>query len=592
MAATSASKDRRSSRKAEKLRGARKVSKSLALMGTAVALTVGAGVAAPTAFAADPLPVDGDVITTGPLFALLAQLGLNTLGPLVTTANLGAISLPVSLTLALTNVKPEPADLSNSTNSIATFGNTISILANDGTRGIIDLGIGTATPDLLDAYRGMLQGINANGGNVPSWPTGFTAWTPGTGPGDGNSIAEACTDPANCRHDTFATFGLIRDTSRPNGGLLTRFPLLASLFGVDTTLPDTGMVANGKTTDPLDPANWTSTERLYSSILDLTWEYDPLADFPVTLNPFSLLNTVMATLPLNALTGISNFKPVFGTLLNAALPAVGGLALNNGTYFSTLQTYGLPIMELLRLPVQLINLATGLKLPTPIANILEPMMKILVNTGYSDVLTPDELNNCAQNCGTATEKTWAQLGYNAYDRALTQGGQTGVLNGSGANADPAWVKNSVQGETQDTVRFLSEQPLTFEQWLSVPGDLVNAFFVGLNQAFDAPQPIIPAGALASSAAATAAAVAAPRVAAARVASPAAAVDTADESTPAEPATLSVSDTANDSAPVAATPKPRPTAAHSGAREAGAKAGSAHGGAVSAAAAKPRAGARG
>ena len=552
-------------------------------------MAFGAGTTAPTA-AADSVDIDNQVVTSGPLFALLAQLGLDSLGPI----SQSFAGFNVNLTLTLNNVKAEAADLSNANNSIAKWGNTFPLLANPGTRNIIDLVSGTATPDLIEAYRGMIQGISTNNGNVASWPTGFTPWTPGAGTGNPDD-GSACDDNDVCRADTWQTLGLVRDLYRPNGGLLTRFAGLANLFGIDTTLPDTGLVANGTTGDP---ATNTSTERLYTSILDLTWEYDPLADFPVTLNPFSLLNTVMATLPLNILTGISNLSAAEKGIIGAAVPTILGSdfagLLPTGTFYSTLQTNGLPIMELLRLPVQLINLATGWKLPTPIANILEPMMKILVNTGYSDVLTPDELNNCAQACGTGNAKTWTQLGYSAYDRALTQGGQTAVLNGSEADVTPAWTDPSIQGQSQDTVRFLSEQPLTFEEWMAVPGDLVNAFFVGLNQAFNPPQPIIPAGALASSAATAAAATAAvaPRLAAARVASPAAAVDTADESTPAEPATLSVSDTANDSAPVAATPKPRPTAAHSGAREAGAKAGSAHGGAVSAAAAKPRAGARG
>ena len=54
----------------------------------------------------------------------------------------------------------------------------------------------------------------------------------------------------------------------------------------------------------------------------------------------------------------------------------------------------------------------------PFAEALAPAMKILVNTGYTDVLAPDKLNQCATACGTVNAQTWAQLGYMDYDRTF------------------------------------------------------------------------------------------------------------------------------------------------------------------------------
>lgn len=491
------------------------MSRSLGALGAATALTVGAGMTAPSATAADPIPIEATTITSGPLLALLAGLGVTSLPPVPVTT----LGIQTLVTLMLNNVAAESPALSNGTNTIVKFGNTAAglplIEPNPGTRGLLNLAIGPATTDLVGAYRGEVQGIDANHGGTARWPAGFNAWSAGTGPGLTDLIVpRPCPTANNCRNETWQTVGLIRDLYRPNGGLLTRFSWLSSLLGIDTTVPGSGVIANG-TTAPNNGG--TSTLRLNTSVLDLAWQYDPLADFPATLNPFSLVNSLMATLPLNALSGISNFNQVFNVFVQATTPVLAGSSLAAatvaplGTYYTTLQTYGLPIMELLRLPVQLINLATGWQLPTPIANILEPAMKILVNVGYTDVLAPDELGQCAQSCGTADAKTWTQLGYQPYDRALTQGGFVQRFNGS--DPDTPYVEGTVNtppidtaaylggypqtipGQSQIPVSFMSKSPLTLQQWAQVPGDLINALVYGVNHAFDPPKPILPADAL-------------------------------------------------------------------------------------------------
>ena len=94
-----------------------------------------------------------------------------------------------------------------------------------------------------------------------------------------------------------------------------------------------------------------------------------------------------------------------------------------------------------------------MKLGTPLADALQPAFKILVNTGYTDVITPDELNDCATGCGVGeTPKTYADLGYTAYDRSFLTSG--------------------------DYTTFLSQAPLTPQEWLQVPGDVVKALIGG------------------------------------------------------------------------------------------------------------------
>ena len=100
------------------------------------------------------------------------------------------------------------------------------------------------------------------------------------------------------------------------------------------------------------------------------------------------------------------------------------LTLNNSfTTYSTFAPNDLPLLEPLRLPAHLLNalfevVGIPIHLGTPLADALQPALKILVNTGYTDVITPDKLNTCATGCDPGgTPETYAQLGYHRpYDR--------------------------------------------------------------------------------------------------------------------------------------------------------------------------------
>jgi hypothetical protein len=100
------------------------------------------------------------------------------------------------------------------------------------------------------------------------------------------------------------------------------------------------------------------------------------------------------------------------------------------------------------------------------ADALQPAFEILVNIGYSDVITPNNLNSCAVKCNTpADAQTYAQLGYSAYDRSF--------------------LTPSV------TEPFLSVNPLTPAEWLQVPGDVVRALLTGFSDVFFPPAPATP-----------------------------------------------------------------------------------------------------
>ncbi|MBW0011682.1 PE-PPE domain-containing protein [Mycobacterium sp.] len=152
-------------------------------------------------------------------------------------------------------------------------------------------------------------------------------------------------------------FNLLGDPMNPNGGLLERF------VGLD--LPTLGINFYGAT-----PANTPWTTNIY------TLEYDGFADFP--RYPIDILSD------LNAVAGIVYVHPNYPNINPLTLPAgdivklpvspdyTGPLA--NTSYYMVL-TPNLPLLEPLRaLPV----------LGNPLADLLQPDLRYLVNWGYGD----------------------------------------------------------------------------------------------------------------------------------------------------------------------------------------------------------------
>jgi hypothetical protein len=152
-------------------------------------------------------------------------------------------------------------------------------------------------------------------------------------------------------------FNLLGDPMNPNGGLLERFAGL--------NIPSLGLKFYGAT-----PANTPWTTNIY------TLEYDGIADFP--RYPIDVLSD------LNAVAGIIYLHPTYPNLNPATLPPgdivklpvspsyTGPLA--NTTYYMVL-TPNLPLLDPLRgIPV----------VGNPLADLLQPDLRYLVNWGYGD----------------------------------------------------------------------------------------------------------------------------------------------------------------------------------------------------------------
>lgn len=150
------------------------------------------------------------------------------------------------------------------------------------------------------------------------------------------------------------SFVLTGDPSNPNGGLVERFG--------DSTLPHLTFPALGQTFTGATP------DDLYPTFI-YTQEYDGFADFP--RYPINLLAD------LNAIFGIQYVHGTYAELTPEDLSR----AITLPTQGDTLSTYymipteNLPLLEPLRgIPV----------VGNPLADLLQPDLKVLVNLGYGD----------------------------------------------------------------------------------------------------------------------------------------------------------------------------------------------------------------
>lgn len=153
---------------------------------------------------------------------------------------------------------------------------------------------------------------------------------------------------------TELAFVLTGDPNNPNGGLVERFgdPSLPPL-----TFPALGQTFTGATPDGLYPT------------FIYTQEYDGFADFP--RYPINILAD------LNAIMGIQYVHGTYADLTPEQVSAAIVLPTEGQTLttYYMIPTEHLPLLEPLRgIPV----------VGTPLADLLEPALRVLVNLGYGD----------------------------------------------------------------------------------------------------------------------------------------------------------------------------------------------------------------
>jgi len=378
---------------------------------TAAALTVGLAIPAslPDVYA----DVNYNAVTTGPLFGIANALGVDTV-TIPDVPGLGAITINFSFT------DDDPVNLNDLINAFP-FGNYVNRKAVRQPGGLIGAALlaasGRATYEAVQAYQALLASSNGNtlAGYEPLVPAGKV-----TLGGDPCETGAGCQQGTN---ETNLALALVNNVGTPNGGIYARFNPILNLFGID------GVTPGGESGESTGIA-------LNTAEVGLALGYSAMADFPVTLNPFAVVNSLFATL-------LPTYVADGATLQGADLTAIEtniGLLVTAGvssTSYSTLAPNALPLLEPLRLPARLLNatfeaIGVPITVPTLLADALQPAAEILVNIGYTDVQTP--------SAGGTYNRTYDQSGtYTPY---------------------------------------LSVNPLTPAEWAQVPGDVVRALIGG------------------------------------------------------------------------------------------------------------------
>jgi hypothetical protein len=154
-------------------------------------------------------------------------------------------------------------------------------------------------------------------------------------------------------------FVLTGNPNRPNGGALERF---APGF-----IPFVGFTFNGAT--PTDTGIATT---------DISFQYDVAADFPrYPLNPFALLNTLIGV-GIHG-TYVLSRDGYTEDELEAAIADPANRQIHGDTTYITIPTKHLPLVQ----PLRDFGTATGTTaLITPIADLIEPTLRVLVELGY------------------------------------------------------------------------------------------------------------------------------------------------------------------------------------------------------------------
>ena len=198
-------------------------------------------------------------------------------------------------------------------------------------------------------------------------------------------------------------FVLLANPNRPNGGLLGR--------AAPTSVPNSGVSAAVAT--PIDTGIAT---------IDITFQYDAVADYPAYPSNFlSVLNTLAgARIHSGSTTTLNGYTEAE---LTAAISDPANRQIYGDTMYITIPAKSLPLVDLLRTFGAENRLSN---FTTPIADLIEPTMRLLVELGYdrtsygqAQPFGPLPANNQLQLDALTTAA--ASAGLDAVISALKQG---------------------------------------------------------------------------------------------------------------------------------------------------------------------------
>jgi hypothetical protein len=168
-------------------------------------------------------------------------------------------------------------------------------------------------------------------------------------------------NPADAPPNTQVHFVMIASPFAPNGGIFGRFPGIAIPVVVD------GMGAGA-------PTRYDTTY--------VANEYDPYADFPAYFNPLSLLNTALAV-------RYSHPDQYYDAIIPGVSPASVTAVHNSAGGYDTyvlVHSQDLPLLGPLRDAAAALSLTPFTE---PVLTAFEPLLRVLVDMGYTDRLNLD-----------------------------------------------------------------------------------------------------------------------------------------------------------------------------------------------------------
>ncbi len=465
-------------------------------MATSAALTVGLTTPVPEAFAnrapssAAPLPVVQHDVD------LAALAGFYGVGPMFQLASLAGLGSPDA---ALDTAKTGLGLLPNTEGMIQTI-NTLQGLLGlvVGPNGLVDMRVPGAGPQgTYDAVNGLegtldfalnrlplLDWIPRD--EIPAILNQRRAFILAESLGGTNTSlalrdmikAVESGDDSWANGVTAIVAVMVRNPSRPGGGLLALLTPATELVGLNLSTPDgvaEGHQAATNLGKPVYGNSYISPDEkkiLNFSVIDITAAYDFLSDAPTSLNPVSWANSAMTLvmptylIPDNnaaAWTGaLGSLSPLGAGIVNAlgvtldptggqgtkAIPVLNEIldwidkigpnlhvagVVGTNTYV-TYNSGNLPLLEPFQAAPRLLSYLPGFNITTPVSSSFEDALTQLVALGYQDV-------NLEEKNGIPT-----------FTRGFDMGG--------------------VQAE-------IWKNPITNEQSLQVPQALFNATINGL-----------------------------------------------------------------------------------------------------------------
>lgn len=246
------------------------------------------------------------------------------------------------------------------------------------------------------------------------------------------------------------SFVLLGNPSNPDGGLLARFG--------DPSLPPLSIPSIGMTFSGAAPSDTPWDTAVY------TIEYDGFADFP--RYPINLLAD------LNAFLGIMNQHGEYPYLTDTRLATAIELPVSDDyvghTQYFMIPTENLPLLEPLR-AVPLVG--------SPLADLLQPDLRVLVNLGYGNIT--DGWDTGPADLSTPFGLFPTDINPADVLTALIDGAQQGVRDAIQDLSSPSLTDLS----DTDSPNFLSVLDATTDSSPATITGIVNAFSGALAQAY-------------------------------------------------------------------------------------------------------------